>query len=89
MAEEGVRVQDGGIVISCMCILYGKKLDRPHVRSELKKNCRKREHAWITLELTMIKSEKGCELSISVHIYINTRKCSCIIISVSEVHTYY
>ena len=41
-AEEGVWVQGGGIVIPCTYILYGKQLDRPHVRSERKKNSRKK-----------------------------------------------
>ena len=41
-AEEGVWVQGGGIVIPCTYILYGKQLDRLHVRSELKKNSRKK-----------------------------------------------
>ena len=41
-AEEGVWVQGGGIVIPCTYVLRGKKLDRSHVRSELRKNCRKK-----------------------------------------------
>ena len=41
-AEEGVWVQGGGIVIPCMYVLRGKKLDKSHVRSELRKNCRKK-----------------------------------------------
>ena len=41
-AEEGVWAQGGGRVIPCMYVLRGKKLDRPHVRSKLRKNCRKK-----------------------------------------------
>ena len=41
-AEEEVWVQGGGIVIPCMYILHGRKMDRPYVRGELKKSARKK-----------------------------------------------
>ena len=41
-AAAGVWEQGGGIVISCTYILHGKKMDRPYVRTELKKSPRKK-----------------------------------------------
>lgn len=41
-ASEGVWVQGGGVVIPCTYILLGKKLNKPVVRSKLKRRAKKR-----------------------------------------------
>ena len=51
-AEEGVWMQGSGIVIPCtyMCVLCGKKIDREHVRSELKKKLQEKESICLSRE---------------------------------------
>ena len=49
-AAGGVWVQGGGLVIPCTYILLGKKLNKPTIRSKLKRRARKRSQADKTTE---------------------------------------
>ena len=44
-ADQAVWVPGGGIVIACTYILFGKKMDKFHVRSELQKKAQPKQAA--------------------------------------------
>ena len=51
-------------MIPCTYILYGKQLDRPHVRSELK-NSRKKRTCVEDCGSDQDRKRKDCELTVS------------------------